>query len=93
MRESRTYGSVRGALSNERPYRVFDAGSIALHLAVDDAGGAQVRAQFLGSRAIIRPDTHMRPTHASAAKAVVNDERLAAAQYGRVFLLHSAICH
>ena len=22
MRESRTYGSVRGALSNERPYRV-----------------------------------------------------------------------
>ena len=24
MRESRTYGSVRGALSNERPYRVRD---------------------------------------------------------------------
>ena len=24
MRESRTYGSVRGALSNERPYRVQD---------------------------------------------------------------------
>jgi hypothetical protein len=23
MRESRTYGSVRGALSNERPYRVL----------------------------------------------------------------------
>ena len=23
MRESRTYGSVRGALSNERPYRVW----------------------------------------------------------------------
>ena len=23
MRESRTYGSVRGALSNERPYRDF----------------------------------------------------------------------
>jgi hypothetical protein len=25
MRESRTYGSVRGALSNERPYRVIDS--------------------------------------------------------------------
>jgi hypothetical protein len=24
MRESRTYGSVRGALSNERPYRVLN---------------------------------------------------------------------
>jgi hypothetical protein len=29
MRESRTYGSVRGALSNERPYRV-----LIKHLAV-----------------------------------------------------------
>ena len=27
MRESRTYGSVRGALSNERPYRVAEFGS------------------------------------------------------------------
>ena len=27
MRESRTYGSVRGALSNERPYRVGSATS------------------------------------------------------------------
>jgi hypothetical protein len=26
MRESRTYGSVRGALSNERPYRDSDTG-------------------------------------------------------------------
>jgi hypothetical protein len=25
MRESRTYGSVRGALSNERPYRDLTA--------------------------------------------------------------------
>ena len=27
MRESRTYGSVRGALSNERPYRDTNASS------------------------------------------------------------------
>ena len=27
MRESRTYGSVRGALSNERPYRDIRAGA------------------------------------------------------------------
>jgi hypothetical protein len=30
MRESRTYGSVRGALSNERPYRVPSAGTTEL---------------------------------------------------------------
>src|SRR5262249_1995570 len=69
-----------------------DASSIALHLAVDHAGRAQVRAQFFGGRAALCPGTHVRPTHASAAKPMVNDVRLPAAQYGGVFLLHSAIC-
>ena len=31
MRESRTYGSVRGALSNERPYRVRSPFFAAVH--------------------------------------------------------------
>jgi hypothetical protein len=51
-----------------------------------------LRAQFLGGRAAICRDAPVRPTHASAAKPMVNDERLPAAQYGRVFLLDSAIC-
>jgi hypothetical protein len=33
MRESRTYGSVRGALSDERPYRVSGARSSQLSAA------------------------------------------------------------
>jgi hypothetical protein len=40
-----------------------DASSIALHLTVDHAGSAQVRAQFLGGRAVLCPGTHVRPTH------------------------------
>ena len=32
MRESRTYGSVRGALSNGRPYRVCGRHAPLLHL-------------------------------------------------------------
>ena len=37
MRESRTYGSVRGALSNERPYRVT----------VEEAASGQTRPHQL----------------------------------------------
>ena len=36
MRESRTYGSVRGALSNERPYR--NPGVCALALGAASSG-------------------------------------------------------
>jgi hypothetical protein len=43
MRESRTYGSVRGALSNERPYRDPRSGVPAAPILVA-AGTAQARA-------------------------------------------------
>jgi hypothetical protein len=42
MRESRTYGSVRGALSNERPYR--DPGATRVHLLL------QCMSQVLGTK-------------------------------------------
>jgi hypothetical protein len=52
MRESRTYGSVRGALSNERPYRdrpctvpTVRAGRVSFRIVlVGTSSGAPTRA-------------------------------------------------
>ena len=38
MRESRTYGSVRGALSNERPYRVWSFAAVHEFVSVKGFG-------------------------------------------------------
>jgi len=47
MRESRTYGSVRGALSNERPYRDRSVPTIASEMLI---GGHGARAPLLTLR-------------------------------------------
>jgi hypothetical protein len=47
MRESRTYGSVRGALSNERPYRdgvLFAAAHMSAALGLTVSPGLLVAA-------------------------------------------------
>src|SRR5262245_1802242 len=51
--------------------------SIPLHQTAR-AGCAQVRAQFFGTRAALRPDVDPRPAHAAAREPVVNDVWLAA---------------
>ena len=44
MRESRTYGSVRGALSNERPYRDRDRAVPTIPISI--------RRDMVGSRSV-----------------------------------------
>src|SRR6266540_4187011 len=48
MRESRTYGSVRGALSNERPYRVrfFAAVHMSVHGTLRRFAAAQYSVRY-----------------------------------------------
>jgi hypothetical protein len=41
MRESRSYGSVRGALSNERPYREFIGSAASSNRRLKAAGPAK----------------------------------------------------
>src|SRR5713101_3175933 len=66
MRESRTYGSVRGALSNERPYRDLFA---ACRLWVMDspktasAFESDAPRTASGSWAAVRPRGAKRPQH------------------------------
>ena len=56
MRESRTYGSVRGALSNERPYR--DPAKSACPGVFDDVSEAFARGNDLyGTRVSSMPST------------------------------------
>src|SRR5215831_2095887 len=64
--------------------------SIPLHQTAR-AGCAQVRAQFFGTRAALRPDVDPRPAHAAAREPVVNDAWLVARQDGRVLFLQLAI--
>ena len=56
MRESRLYGSVRGALSNERPYRVPQLCSrTLLHLLRSAAVQVFGRRQRRSNHALCRP--------------------------------------
>src|SRR5450830_122022 len=74
------------ARSLPKPYLA----SITLHQTAR-AGGTQVRAQFFGTRAALRPDVDPRPAHAAAREPMVNDAWFAARQDGRVLLLQLAI--
>src|SRR5437016_3723666 len=68
MRESRTYGSVRGALSNERPYR--DGGASSSRCSRRDGGVAARRARAAAGG----PSAHRPSVAASSATAARNIE-------------------